>query len=47
MNNHQLSLEAEKSLQQIKTLDQIDKKIAFYAERGSDWKHYSNINKYS
>ena len=43
MNNHQLSLEAEKSLQQIKTLDQIDKKIAFYAERGSDWNHYSNI----
>ena len=43
MNNHQLSLEAEKSLQQIKELDQIDKKIAFYAERGSDWNHYSNI----
>ena len=30
MNNHQLLLEAEKSLQQIKTLNQIDKKIAFY-----------------
>ena len=43
MNNHQLSLEAEKSLQQIKELDHINKKIAFYAERGSDWNHYSNI----
>ena len=43
MNNNQLSLEAEKSLQQIKELDHINKKIAFYAERGSDWNHYSNI----
>ena len=33
MNNHQLSLEAEKSLQQIKELDHVNKKIAFYAER--------------
>jgi phosphonate transport system ATP-binding protein len=43
MNNNELSLEAEKSLQQIKELDHINKKIAFYAERGSDWNHYSNI----
>ncbi len=43
MNNNQLSLEAKKSLQQIKELDHINKKIAFYAERGSDWNHYSNI----
>ena len=43
MNNNQLSLEAEKSLKQIKELDHINKKIAFYAERGSDWNHYSNI----
>ena len=43
MNNNQLSLEAKKNLQKIQEIENINQKIAFYAERGSDWNHYSNI----
>ena len=43
MNKNQVSIEAEKSLQKIQKLDDANQKIAFYAERGSDWNHYSKI----
>ena len=43
MNKNQVSIEAEKSLHEIQTLHDANQKIAFYAERGSDWNHYSKI----
>ena len=43
MNKNQVSIEAEKSLQKIQKLHDANQKIAFYAERGSDWNHYSKI----
>ena len=43
MNKNQASREAKKSLQKIQKLHDVNKKIAFYAERGSDWNHYSKI----
>jgi phosphonate transport system ATP-binding protein len=43
MNKNQESIEAEKSLQKILKLHDANQKIAFYAERGSDWIHYSKI----
>ena len=43
MNKNQLSIQAEKSLHEIQILHDANQKIAFYAERGSDWNHYSKI----
>jgi phosphonate transport system ATP-binding protein len=43
MNNNQLLREAKKSLQEIHEIQNVNQKIAFYAERGSDWNHYSKI----
>jgi len=43
MNNNQLLLEAKNSLQKIKEIQGVNQKIAFYAERGSDWNHYFKI----
>ncbi len=43
MKNNKLTLEAESSLQKIQEIQDVDHKIAFYAERASDWNHYSNI----
>lgn len=43
MNKNQVLIEAEKSLQEIQKLHDANQKIAFYAERGSDWNHYSKI----
>jgi phosphonate transport system ATP-binding protein len=43
MMNNKLTLEAEISLQKIQKIHDVNHKIAFYAERASDWNHYSNI----
>ncbi|MDC1366200.1 ATP-binding cassette domain-containing protein [Pelagibacterales bacterium] len=43
MKNSKLNLEAEISLQKIQKIHDVSHKIAFYAERASDWNHYSNI----
>ena len=43
MKNNKLILEAENSLQRIQKIRDANHKIAFYAERSSDWNHYSNI----
>jgi phosphonate transport system ATP-binding protein len=43
MKNNKLILEAENSLQKIQKIHDANHKIAFYAERSSDWNHYSNI----
>ena len=43
MKNNKLILEAEISLQKIQKIHDVNHKIAFYAERASDWNYYSNI----
>jgi len=43
MKNNRLNLKAENSLQKIQKIQDMNQKIAFYAERASDWNHYSKI----
>ena len=43
MKNNRLNLKAENSLQKIQKIQDMNQKIAFYAERSSDWNHYSKI----
>ena len=43
MSNNQQLLEAKISLKKIQEIKDINTQIAFYADRGSDWNHYSRI----
>jgi phosphonate transport system ATP-binding protein len=43
MSNGQLLTKTKNNLKKIQAINGINKKIAFYAERASDWNHFSKI----
>jgi phosphonate transport system ATP-binding protein len=43
MTNNQLLLKAKKSIKKIQEIKDVNHKIVFYAERASDWNHYSRL----